>query len=63
MSVLVLEIFAPMTPVGLELGFSSALNVQLWLPGHRGHGWMADGGCCVPILLLQCCWKGHLELS
>lgn len=49
--------------VGLELGFSSALNVQLWLPGHRGHDWMADGGCSVPILLLQCCWKGHLELS
>lgn len=26
------------------LGFSSAPGVQLWLPGRRGHGWMADGG-------------------
>lgn len=47
--------------VGLELGFSSAPNVQLWLPGHRGHGWMADGGYSVPRLLCnaagRCTWS------
>lgn len=48
--------------LGLELAFSSAPSVQLWLPGHRGRGWMADGDYSVPRLLLPCCWKGHLEL-
>lgn len=44
----VLEISAPCPLVwGWSwelLGLSSAPNVQLWLPGHRGHGWMAGGG-------------------
>lgn len=68
MSVLVLEVFASMSPwVPLCLGAGAGVlqclpNVQLWLPGHRGHGWMADGVCSVPKLLLPCCWKGHLEL-
>lgn len=70
-SVLVLEVFAPMSPwIPLCRGAGAG---NCWGPavppvcssGCQGMGDMAGqqlGADSVPKLLLQCCWKGHLEL-
>lgn len=68
MSVLVLEVFTLCLPcaMGLELGTAGVQQCpQCAALAARAQGTWLDGmgADSVPKLLLQCCWKGHLELS